>query len=57
MRVACNYQDDGAGLRGYLQFNKHTHTHAQDPSLMHLSKNTQSETQHAVQLLYVIYRD
>ena len=23
-----------AGLRGYLQFNKHTHTHTQDPGFV-----------------------
>ena len=28
MRVALNDYDDRAGLRGYMQFNKHTyHTH------------------------------
>ena len=27
MRVALNDQDDRAGLRGYVQFNKYTHTH------------------------------
>ena len=27
MRVAYNDQDDRAGLRGYVQFNKYTHTH------------------------------
>ena len=27
MRVALNDQDDRAGLRVYVQFNKYTHTH------------------------------
>ena len=27
MRVAQNAQDDRAGLRGYVQFNKYTHTY------------------------------
>ena len=27
MRVAYNDQDDRAGLRGYVQFNKYAHTH------------------------------
>ena len=29
MRVAYNDEDDRAGLRGYVQFNKYTHTHTQ----------------------------
>ena len=27
MRVASNYSDDMAGLRGYMQFNKYTYIH------------------------------
>ena len=27
MRVAYNDSDDGAGLRGYVQFNKYTYIH------------------------------
>ena len=31
MRVAWNDKDDRAGLRGYVQFNKYTHTHTLIP--------------------------
>ena len=35
MRVAYNDNDDRAGLRGYVHFNKYTHTytHTLDPPL------------------------
>ena len=30
MRVAYKDEDDRAGLRGYVQFNKYTHTHQRE---------------------------
>ena len=33
MRVAYNDKDDRAGLRGYVQFNKYTHTHTHKPHI------------------------